>query len=308
MPSILCIALNPAIDISCEADRVQPTLKTRTRNQTRHAGGGGTNVARVIAELGGRPRLAFLCGGVTGQLYQSLVEEYGIACDGFEVAQPTRIAYAVRDLQTNLEYRFVPEGPSVSEEELEPLMRLVQEFDGDYVVASGSLPKGLPDDTYAQMADAATSRGARFILDTSGAALKTALDRSRMFLIKPSIGELESWAGASLDEEGARDAANRIVQSGAAEHVVVSFGRQGALLANRDGIVRAAGQRVRTVSATGAGDSFVGAMTWWLAQGNPVGDAFRLGLAAGAAASMTPGTELCRRDDVFRLFGDEGRT
>ena len=302
MSRILCLVLNPAIDISCAADRVQPTLKTRTHDQLSYPGGGGTNVARVIAELGARPELAFLSGGATGGVFQALLSDYWIDQHAFEIADSNRIAYNVFEKSTGFEYRFVPEGPKVEASELAGLLAFSARFNGDYLVASGSLPAGVPADTYAQLAKLAGASGARFVLDTSGAALAAAIETGGIFLLKPSMGELEAFAGRRLDEREAGAVALDLVKRGSADNVAVSFGRQGALLANANGVLHAPSVHVRTVSATGAGDSFVGAMVWALSQGRSEDEAFRLGLAAGAAAAMTPGTELCRRDDVFTLY------
>lgn len=302
MSRLLCLVLNPAIDISTAAERVQPTLKTRTRDQTSYAGGGGTNVARVIAELGGQPELAFLVGGATGGAFEALLSGYRIKQHAFGIADANRIAFNVFEASTGFEYRFVPEGPTVEDEELAPLMEFVSRFDGDYLVASGSLPNGAPTDTYARIAQAARANGVRFVLDTSGEPLGAALESGKLFLVKPSIGELENLAGRQLDEKDAGKVALGLVERGSAENVVVSFGRQGALLANQQGVLRVPAIHVRTVSATGAGDSFVGAMVWALSEGRVVEDAFRLGLAAGAAAAMTPGTVLCRKADVLALY------
>lgn len=74
MAKTLCIALNPTIDISCDAERVQSMHKIRTANQRHDPGGGGVNVARVIAELGGAPELAYLSGGATGVLLGEFLE------------------------------------------------------------------------------------------------------------------------------------------------------------------------------------------------------------------------------------------
>lgn len=306
MTRILCVTVNPAIDISCEADRIQPTLKVRTRGQRRHPGGGGTNVARVIATLGGDPELAFLCGGATGKLYEEMLENFQIRRTPFATQGNVRVAFMVHENGTGFEYRFIPEGPQVHTHEVDPLIKFVKAFDGDYIVASGSLSLGVSADTYAQMADTAAARGIRFILDTSGEAFQTALSKSKVFLVKPSLGELENYASRKLDENGVREVAKDIIAAGAAQNVAVSMGLQGALLVNEFGILRIPSLRVEVRSAVGAGDSFVGAMTWSLANGNPIEDAFRLGIAAGAATVMTTGTELCRREDVFELFDTMG--
>lgn len=302
MSKILCIALNPAIDISSDAVRVSHTHKTRTHNQRQFAGGGGINVARVIIELGGRPDLAFLSGGATGRLLEDMLSDLPIDRFVYPISDDVRVAFNLHEEETNLEYRFVPEGPLVEESEVEPVFRLIEETDADYIVASGSLPRGLPVDTYARMADRAKARGVRFILDASGEPLRVALEQARVFLAKPSIGELEAATGRKLDRSIAGEAAMSLVERGAAEYIAVSLGSDGALIAGADGISRLSALDVPVASAVGAGDAFVAGITWWLSEGHPIEDAFRFGLASGAAAVMTSGTELCRRKDVMALY------
>jgi len=302
MSKILSIALNPAIDISSDADAVRHTHKTRTHNQRQHAGGGGINVARVIVELGGQCELLYLSGGATGTLLEAMLEPLGVKQHRFRIHDPVRVAYNVRELSTNLEYRFVPEGPEVTEEELAPVFDLLEGSDADYVVASGSLPRGVGEQTYARMADIAARKKIRFILDTSGEALHETLAKAKVFLVKPSLGELASFVGYKIDHENAGAAAQAIVRSGAAQYIAVTLGADGAILVGADSIHRVPAIEVPVKSAVGAGDSFVAAMTWSLAEGHEIGEAFRFGLAAGAAAVMTSGTELCRRADVLALY------
>ena len=302
MSKILSIALNPAIDISSDADKVRHTHKTRTHNQRQHAGGGGINVARVIVELGGDCDLLYLSGGATGTLLQAMLQPLGIRQHAFPIHDPVRVAYNVRELSTNLEYRFVPEGPQVTEAELAPVFALLENTDADYIVASGSLPRGVGDDTYARMAEIAAAKKARLILDTSGEALQETLSKAKVFLVKPSLGELASFVGQKIDHDNAGSAAQAVVRSGAAEYMAVTLGGDGAILVGADTIQRVPAIEVPVQSAVGAGDSFVAAMTWSLAEGHDIGEAFRFGLAAGAAAVMTSGTELCRRADVLSLY------
>lgn len=303
--TFLAIALNPTIDISSEVPRVVPTRKMRTTNQRAHPGGGGVNVARVIAMLGGRPQLLVLPGGATGRLLTEMLSELPIDLAAVPIAQQTRAAFMVFEQESGQEYRFVPDGPEIAPAELAAAMEEVRAFEGDFVIASGSLPRGAPIDIYAEMAGIAAARGQKFVLDTSGAALVATLERARVFLVKPSLSELETVAGGKLDEAGIAATAKRIVDEGRAEHVAVTLGRDGALLAGRGGAIRLPAIDVPVRSAVGAGDSFVGALVWALSEGRPVEEAFRFGMAAGAAAAITPGTELCRRDDVFAIH--EGR-
>jgi 6-phosphofructokinase 2 len=306
MKKILCLALNPAIDISSDAEVVRHTHKTRTSNQQQFPGGGGVNVARVIATLGGSCDLMFLSGGATGELLEAMLKPLPVALQPFPMHDPVRVAFAVREISSNLEYRFVPEGPLVTEPELTPVLNAVAASDADYVVASGSLPRGIPEDTYARLAQIVASKGARYVLDTSGQALSQALAGSGMFLVKPSLGEFEAFLGRKLSHDEVGAAAQAHVKTGAAQYIAVTLGADGAVLASADRIIRLPAIDVPVNSATGAGDSFVAGMIWALAEGYDIADAFRFGQAAGAATVMTAGTELCRRQDVHDLYEREG--
>ena len=302
MSKILSIALNPAIDISSDADEVRHTHKTRTHNQRQHAGGGGINVARIIVELGGHCELLYLSGGATGELLETMLRPLGIRQHVMKIHDPVRVAYNVHELSTNLEYRFVPEGPLVSEAELAPVFDLLETTDADYIVASGSLPRGVPMDTYLRMAEIAQRKGQRFVLDTSGDALRETLASCHVFLVKPSLGELEGLVGRKLDHESVGPAAQEVIHRGAAQYIAVTLGADGAVLVSADSITRVPAIKVTVQSAVGAGDSFVAGMTWSLSEGRDIVDAFRLGMAAGAAAVMTSGTELCRQADILGLY------
>ncbi len=302
MRDILCVGLNPAIDVYSIADKVEPTHKVRSRNAKYDPGGGAINVARVIAVLGGHPGLAYLSGGVTGLLFDALLDNHGIEKERFEIAGSVRISYVVKETRTGLEYRFVPEGPEVQSTEIQPLMNYLEKFGGKYLVASGSLPRGLPSSSYVQMADIAKKTGTRFVLDSSGEALREAFDSGGIYLAKPSRHEMEVFVGHELDVKSLGEAALELLSKGTVQNLVISLGADGALLANSGGIVQVPSILVETQSAVGAGDSFVGAMIWHLSQGNTIDAAFRYGVAAGCAAVLTTGTELCRRADVDAFF------
>lgn len=302
MMTIFAIALNPSVDVSSDAARVHHTRKVRTHNQHRHAGGGGVNVARVVAMLGGHPVLLIMSGGETGALLKDSLAKQPIDLKSIEIAEPTRLAFAVYEEETGLEYRFVPDGPAVSAAEIDAAMAALEGISGGYVVASGSLPRGAPDDIYARMARICVGNGARFILDTSGKPLVDALQGGHIFLVKPSLSELETIAGHKLDERGIEDVARHIVEQGQSEYVAVTLGRGGALLVGKDIALRLPAIHVPVRSAVGAGDSFLAALVLKLDEGAAIEEAFRFGLAAGAAAAMTPGTELCRPVDVLSLY------
>lgn len=302
MKPIVTLTVNPAIDVSCVADEVIPMRKVRTRDERYDAGGGGLNVARVIHHLGGETVAFYLAGGLTGQALEGLVEREGMPAVRIPIAELTRVSHTVYETSTGQEFRFTPEGPEVTESEWRNCLEVLSILDGDYFVASGSLARGMPVDFYAQVARLVKRHDGRMIVDTSGAPLHWALQEG-VFLVKPSKRELEHLLGRKATTPEEEEAlAHEVVKSGRAEVVALTLGAAGAVLATRDGTLRLESPQVETKSAVGAGDSFVGAMVWALASGHSTEEAFAYGVAAGAATAMTPGTELCRREDVLALY------
>jgi len=300
--SILTVTLNPAVDVAADAGLVRPIHKIRTSAQIYDPGGGGINVARVVARLGGDVEALHLSGGETGDVLSALLDAQRLKHTRIPAKGATRIAFNVFERDTGFEYRFVPDSAETGAAEIAACLEAVAQFKGNYLVASGSLPHGAPEDTYERLGEIARNNGARYVLDTSGPCLKRTLGAVPVFLVKPSLRELQQISGRELDEASARTAAREIVDAGLCEMVAVTLGRQGAILAHRGGVLRLPATHVTTLSAVGAGDSFLAAMVWAFSENWPVEDAFRIGVAAGAAAALTPGTELCRTEDVHRLF------
>ncbi|HEX2257435.1 MAG TPA: 1-phosphofructokinase family hexose kinase [Afifellaceae bacterium] len=303
MPAIVTLTLNPTIDGSSEAELVRPVHKVRTSNERYDPGGGGINVARVVRELGGDALAICLAGGTTGPVLDALLAEHAVPRRLVAIAGPTRISHTVFEQSSGQEFRFVPEGPHLSPAEVRACLDAVAAVECAYFVASGSLPPGAPEDLLAQAGRIAAGRGARFVLDSSGAGLKGTLGAAPVHLVKPSLGELTALVGRELPDAASQEAAaTELVASGAAEMVALTLGHDGAILASRDGIQRAAALDVPVRSAVGAGDSFLAAMVCALAQGRPPREAFLRGIAGGTAAVLTPGTELAHRADVERLY------
>jgi 6-phosphofructokinase 2 len=124
-----------------------------------------------------------------------------------------------------------------------------------------------------------------------------------VFLIKPNLNELRSLAGGDIaGPQQLVSVAQGLVRAGKCETVLVSLGAQGALLV-RDGLSeRIPAPTVRRRSTVGAGDSMLAAVTLKLAAGADWREAARYGVAAGTAAIMTEGSELCRRSDTEQLY------
>lgn len=300
--AIVTFSLNPTIDMMTEADLVRPTHKIRTSNETYEPGGGGVNVARVINELGGTASLICTAGGFMGKMLDELLSAIPIRHTLVPIAGNTRIAVTIYERKTGHEFRFTPNGPTLAPEEVAACLDAVSAADFDTFVASGSIPLGAPSDILAQVAGIARSKGARFILDSSGAGLSVTLERAKVTLVKPSLGELEALVGRRLDRKTAEEAAAGLVRRGCAEIVAVTMGAAGALVVTAERTYRIKSPKIEARSAVGAGDAFVGAMTLALAQNRRIDDALMFATAAGAATALTPVAKVCAKDDVDRLY------
>jgi 6-phosphofructokinase 2 len=303
MTAIVTLTPNPSLDISTTVAQVMPTHKLRCTAARRDPGGGGINVARVVRRLGGEVTAIYPCGGVTGHLLAHLVERERIASKTVEIADETRQDFSVHEDASGQQFRFVLPGPAIAEHEWRACLDTLAACTGhtDFVVASGSLPPGMPQDFYARTARLVKSGRGRFLLDTSGPALKAALAEG-VYLIKPSLRELSEAVGESLDDETAWiKACAGLVDDRRAEIVALTLGERGAMLITAGRVIRAEPPPITAVSSVGAGDSFLGAMAWGLAAGHDLVQALRLGVAAGSSAVLNPGTELAHADDARRL-------
>jgi len=303
MPPIVTLTMNPALDIATETEAIVPAEKLRCGEPRYDPGGGGINVARAVHMLGGDAMAVFPMGGLSGEMVCHLVANEGVPHAAVAVDGITRESFAVVERQSGKQYRFLLPGPQIgASDQARCLDELaVHLCDAQYLVASGSLPPGCPLDFYARVCDLAQQHGARFVLDTSGPALSGA--GSGAFLIKASLRELEELSGLEVRTEGQRGkAARAVIERGCAEILVVSLGAEGALLATRGEIRRFPAIPVPALSSVGAGDSMLAGIVLSLARGWRLTEAVRFGMAAGAAALLRPGTELCRREDTDRLY------
>ena len=305
MSDVVTLTVNPCIDVSASVARVVPEDKLRCDAPRYDPGGGGINVARVLAILGGQSRAIWTSGGLTGDFLARLLDAHGVNHLPIPVVGMMRQNVIIYESATGLQYRFGMPGAPLSREEQFACGQAIGAAANEcrVIVLSGSLPPDTPINLYRRIIDRLPA-GPRVIVDTSGAALRETIGPG-LFLIKPNRRELSQLAGCRIDDEGAwADAALRLVRDGAAEAIAASLGAEGVILATADGTETIRAPDVPIQSKVGAGDSMVGGIAAMLARGESVSAAVRYGVAAGTAAVMTPGTDLCRRDDVERLFAE----
>ena len=303
MPTILTVTMNPAVDLATTTERLVDAHKLRCSAPDVHPGGGGINVARVLHRLGADVQALYPAGGCSGQRLVQLLAAEGVPDAAITIDGDTRESFSVVDRSDGKEYRFVLPGPTLSAPEWERFLSTIGTMAPAprWVVASGSLPPGVPDDFYARLAAMLRGPGTRLVLDTSGPPLAAAL-QAGVYLAKPSLRELRELTGAPLqDDAQRRDAARALVTSGQAQVVALSLGGEGAMLVTADQAFKAAALPVAVASTVGAGDSFLGALLWALDQGQDLRAAFGTAMAAGAAALLATGTALCKPEDIARL-------
>jgi 6-phosphofructokinase 2 len=304
MTFIATLTMNPSIDKSTRIDRVVPEQKLRCKTPRYEPGGGGINVARAIQELGGKSLALFTAGQAPGQMLQDLLQQERLDHRPIPIQGRTRESIAVYEQTSGQQYRFGMPGPTLSEAEWN---RCLEDFfkhsaKAEYLVVSGSTPQGVPKDFYARIARMAKQNNQKLILDASGEPFLLAV-REGVFLIKPNLREFRSLAESHLEDESQHiELARQLINSKQSQVVVISLGASGALLVEKSGTQRLCAPLVRIRSKVGAGDSMVAGMVLALTRGYAIERAARFGIAAGAAAVMTAGTGLCRREDTERLF------
>jgi 6-phosphofructokinase 2 len=294
VPDLLTLTLNPAVDITTTVERVVPVHKLRCAQPLVHPGGGGVNVARVAARLGADVVALHAAGGPAGDQLSRLLAAEHVAAEAIAIAGTTRENFTVRDAASGEEYRFVLPGPALSDPEWQACAMRCAALGGQtrYVVASGSLPPGVPADFYAQLASRLGGRS-RLVLDSSGPALEAALAQG-VYAFKPSLRELRQLTGDALETAAQQlQACRRLVHAGRATWVALSLGSAGAMLVTAQEAWGAGGLAVPVKSTIGAGDSFVAGLVCALLREATPEQALREAMAASSAAVQSSGTALC---------------
>lgn len=302
--NIVTLTMNPAIDVSTSVGQVVAEHKLRCASPTYEAGGGGINVSRAIRRLGGESTAVYATGGPTSQTLKQLLHDEGVEHTPLSIAGTTRENFTALDESSGQQYRFIMPGPVFHEQEWQRCLEALgnRSPKPDYLVASGSLPLGVPADFFARVTEIGKTLEARVVVDTSGKALTLAA-QAGVYLLKPNMNELQSLAGEEIENEAQLEqVARNIIHHGRCEVLVVSLGAAGALMVTRDALERFRAPTVAIKSKVGAGDSMVAGLVLSLARGKTLREAMLFGVSAGAAAVTTPGSELCRREDTERLY------
>lgn len=301
---IVTFTISPTIDVNTEVKHVLPERKLRCKSPHREPGGGGINVSRAIKKLGGESLAIYPAGGATGKLLHHLMDIEQITQKVVPVDVAVRENFIIKETVSHQQFRFGLPSSKMDKQEWEHCLAALRHISPtpEYIVASGSVPPGVPMDFYARLASLGKKLGARVIVDTAGEPLCEALEEG-VFMVKPNIAELQDIAGQTIEsEEQIKAMAMKFIENRGSQVVVISIGAGGALLVTSDLSEHFRSPTVPIRSKVGAGDSMTAGIVLHLSRGNSIAEATQFGVAAGAAAVMTPGTELCRKEDTERLY------
>ncbi len=301
---IVTLTMNPSIDINFDVDQVIAEKKLRAKKAYYEAGGGGINVSRAIKRLGSNSEAIFTSGGSTGELLKKLLSEEEINFKTVEIKELTRENINTIETSTNKQYRFILPGPKLSNEEVQKALETLFSFKEkpDFLIASGSLPENVSTDFYSEVAKLGKQKGIKVIIDSTKEALCKAAAEG-VYLIKPNLSEMEDLTNQKIENENQLiELSKKLINKNDIKILVVSLGAGGAILITENIVKRIPNPYVPIKSRVGAGDSMVAGIIVALEKGLTVLEAAQYGVAAGASAVMTPGTELCTKEDTDKLF------
>ncbi|WP_395057658.1 1-phosphofructokinase family hexose kinase [Flavobacterium sp.] len=303
MSKIITITFNPSIDKSASISAMQPDIKMHCSAANIEPGGGGINVARVISRLGGDVKAIFPSGGYTGMFFNHLLENEKVPFVSIQSKNETRENFVILDESTNKQFRFGMPSNEIFENEWKDCLKTIENSkDVDYIIASGSLPPGIPNDIYAKLSKTAKSNNAKFIVDTSGEALKQAV-REGVYLLKPNLEELAILLDIKdLKIENVENVAKELIQKNNCEIILVSLGAYGAMLITKDESYTIKPPKVKVKSTVGAGDSMVAGIVFGLSNNLSLQECLQYGIACGTATTMNLGSALCEKKDVEKLL------
>lgn len=302
---ICTVTLNTALDKTIVIDRLELGITNRVRESRLDPGGKGTDVSRVIVELGGDTKaLGFVAGDSGHYLHQVLTHHYMVKTDFIWLEnQQTRTNTIIVDLSNNCQTMLNEAGPIVDEKSLHLMAEKIKAYakQAEYLVFAGSLPKGVPQDFYKQMILVAHEAGTRPVLDTDGEPLALGIEAAP-FMIKPNMEEASRLLKRELSTRADVIAAVKELHAKGIQYVIISMGSKGSIATDGKQLFHVHPPKVEMKSPVGCGDSVIGGFLFALSSGQDFKAALELGTAAGAATATMEGTQLCRKEDVERLL------
>jgi len=300
---IATVTLNPSLDRHVAVENLVLDDTNRWVSFKREPGGKGINVSRVVKELGGGTTAYGFVGGFAGKALQTILKQQGVPCDFTPIREEIRSNFIITDLKTHCQTRISAPGPKVSAVELKKLMDKITCIKPKprYMVMAGSVPPGVPYYIYRDMIRDMKALGIITVFDSADLWLQEGI-KAGPDVVKPNVREAQTAMGVELaTEEDIIGAVKNFISRGIGI-AAISRGREGMIIGDKDAVFKVVPPNVEVMSTVGAGDSTVAGLVFKLSTGGSLEEASRFAVAAGTAATLTPGTELCHKRDVERLL------
>jgi 6-phosphofructokinase 2 len=300
---IATVTLNPSLDRHVQVENLVLDDTNRWVSMKYQPGGKGINVSRVIYELGGETKAYGFVGGVDGDVLKKLLKGHKVPCDFTSIKNDIRSNFIITDLKTHRQTRISAPGPQVASGELKKLVDKITTIKPKptHIVFAGSVPPGVAEDIYFELIIRMQAMGIMTVLDSADQWLREGV-RAKPDIIKPNVREAQGLLGVELKTEEDIIYACKTMVSGGVKIACISRGREGMIIAAKDQVFKVVPPDVQVQSTVGAGDSTVAGLVLKLSQGGTLEEASRLAVAAGTAATLTAGTELCHKADVESLL------
>jgi 1-phosphofructokinase family hexose kinase len=300
---IYTVTLNPAVDRELTVPELVFDHVLRATAWQVDFGGKGFNVSRLLSSLGEDSIAVGFAGGRAGELLRDGLHSLGIGTDFIWVAGETRTNVSIVNQDHSHYLKANEPGPTISRQALDELVKKVASLAGagDWWVLAGSLPPGVPESIYADLIAIIQDQGGKVILDTSGNPLALGC-QAQPFLVKPNAYEAAMLTGLPVENSDQIALAGQAVRASGPANVVISLGKDGAMLLTEAGRWLAKAPRIEERNPIGAGDSMVGGIVWGLHSGLGLERALAWGIASGAATASLSGTAVGSRSLVETLL------
>jgi len=307
MTPILTITLNPALDIFGSVDEIVIGPKLRCDGGQIDAGGGGVNVSRAIKILGGDSKAFVATAGVLGDVLVKQIRKHDIEPIRYETDGHTRQSLSIFEESSGKQLRLILPGPIWTQAQVDGLLDciLLHTENDAIVVASGSLPPGVPDDFYINLNTILHQKNARMVLDTSAEVLMTSVKSIKhpYYVLRMDRLEAEFLAGRNFPTPfEMADFAQQMVTDNVAQIVILARGAEGSVFASATERFHIHPPKTPVHSVVGAGDSFVGALTMALSRGQSLEEAAILATSTASSAVQTGASDLCVREVVDQIM------
>ena len=278
---IYTVTLNPSLDYVVYMDDFSVGEINRARREMIYPGGKGINVALVLGHLQIPAAMLGFTAGFTGKEIQRLVEQHGGMAQFISLDEGySRINLKISSQQ---ETAVNGTGPHIPKEKLQMLMEQIQSIsDTDILVLAGSIPADIPDTIYEDILKQMQGRPIKVVVDATGNLLKKVL-KYRPFLIKPNQFELGELFSAELHTDEEITICAKRLQTMGARNVLVSRGKDGAILAGEDG---------RSMVA--------GFLAGYAASDGNLREALHMGICAGSASAFHEW--LATKEEIMSLY------